>query len=84
MSEKFCSAFLVIVISFIASAVACLVQASLAMDFALSQLSGPRKHLVPRATFFVCYHHIKDCLMGTPFNYGASWSRKPQMLLALK
>ena len=73
-----------VVISLLAAAVACVVQASIAMDLALTKLSGPRQRLIFRPTFFIYYHHIKDCLMGTPFGYGAPWLRKSRVTLALK
>ena len=84
MSEKCCSASMEILISLIASALACLVQTSVAMDVAMTKLSGPRQHLAFRPTIFVCYHHIKECLMGMPFEYGAPWLRKSGVTLALK
>jgi hypothetical protein len=65
-----------IVISLVALAVACLIWLSATVDYVLANLSDLRPRLVPRPTFFVCYHHIKNCLTGKPFEYGELWIRK--------
>ena len=65
-----------IVISLVALAVACLIWLSATANNVLANLSDLRPHLMPRPTFFVCYRHIKDCLFGKPFGYGALWFRE--------
>lgn len=82
--EKYDACTMKILISFIALVVACLVWVSVAVNYVLAKLVESRPHLVPQPTFFAAYRHIKACLTGEPFDYGAMWIRKSRTPRALR
>ena len=65
-----------VAISLIAWAVMCLVRVSVAVDGVLVRLPEPRPQRAPLPGFGATYRHIKNCLMGKPYEYGELWIRK--------